>query len=272
MINKIETGVATSVATQGLKNGAVQTSGVAAKNVFSEVAGMGNNDDRASVSTLASQLSESAIRAQERDSSMGRKELGEAAAQIIDKIAGRHYFTNKQHHDKEVPDTQDPALIARAKQATEYINSVIYQKPTDVKNPFADLTNEQLALIAYDEGGSYTVNERYAASQESFHREAVWREMVVSQAMDEYSRTGDAKSFFEEVLSHYEGLPAIEQAQYPANYAQDLKDKIGVGADWHKHIGEGMDARDVMTATLSSRPPMKSNDGNDAVVVEQEIQ
>src|SRR5207253_5833701 len=68
-----------------------------------------------------------------------------------------------------------------------------------------------------------SVNERYAAYDESYRRESEWRQLVVGQAMEEYSRTGDAKNFFEEVLSHYEGLPAIEQAQYPANYAQDLR-------------------------------------------------
>ena len=99
------------------------------------------------VSTLARQLSDAATRA------------GKQSADPLHAVTGDNYLANKARHDAERPNTDNPELLARARQATSFISGVD-------GNPFKGLTRDQLSLIARDEGGPFTVNERRAAWEE----------------------------------------------------------------------------------------------------------
>jgi hypothetical protein len=189
------------------------------------------------ISTLARQLAASASRAEERDKTLTSSELADKAKAILNQIQGDTYFTNKAKHDSEVPKTSDPELLARAKQATAYVNSAARGSNSE-KNPFAGLSREQLANIVYDDSGTYTVNERRAASYEADHQEEIWREKVTAQAMAEYNNTGKLTNFFKSVLDHFNELPAIEQAQYPAEYAADLQSKIDQDFNYRSNQAE----------------------------------
>lgn len=103
------------------------------------------------VSSLARQLSEAAIRAESR--------FGQIASSSLDVITTNRYFSNKVQHDSEVPKGNSPELLVRARQATDFVNG-------SGSNPFKGLSRDQLSLIAHDEGGSFTINERRAAWQE----------------------------------------------------------------------------------------------------------
>lgn len=177
-----------------------------------------------SVSTLARQLSDAARRAESRDSTLGYKALGEKARSLLNEITGTHYHQRREQHHTELPDTEDQQLLARSRQATEYLKG-------EASNPFRGLSRDQLALITYDEGNDFTVNERRAAWGEACRQEQIWRQGVVQRASAEYAATGEYTSFFEEVFSHYESLPAIERAQYPKSYADGLLQKMSSGAD-----------------------------------------
>lgn len=100
------------------------------------------------VSILARQLSEAAARAETRN------------AGTLDSILGDNYFARRAQHDAEVPDTDSQELIARAKQATDFLNG-------SDSNPFKGLARDQLNLIAHDDSGSFTINERRAAWEET---------------------------------------------------------------------------------------------------------
>lgn len=104
-----------------------------------------------SVSILARQLSEAATRAHTRGDQSNDVLLGP--------IVSERYLVNKAQHDAEVPDTDTPELLARARQATGFANG------SDT-NPFKGLARDQLVLIAHDDGGPFTVNERRAAWDE----------------------------------------------------------------------------------------------------------
>ncbi|WP_312481234.1 hypothetical protein [Stutzerimonas nitrititolerans] len=184
------------------------------------------------VSNLARQLGEAAAHAEARDANLSRKELGQKATAQLDQITGYDYYLNQERHDAEVPDTDDPELLARAKQATNFVNG-------SGSNPFKGMSRDQLALIAYDDSGTFTVNERRAAWQEAYDQEEAWRQKVVAQAMDEYNRTGKMTNFFKEVLAYYNGLPAIEQAQYPDDYASRLQELIDLDFNYMTHRAEG---------------------------------
>lgn len=190
------------------------------------------------ISTLAQQLSASASRAEERDKTLSRSELASKAKSIVNQIVGDLYYANKTLHDSETPDTSDPELLSRAKQATAYVNDAS-RGGHSIKNPFSGLSKEQLSHIIYDESGTYTVNERHAAWRESYDLEEAWREKVVAQAMAEYNSTGKLTNFFMSVLDHFKELPAIEQAQYPSDYAGDLQSKIDLDFNYLTHQAEG---------------------------------
>ena len=105
--------------------------------------------------------------------------------------------------------------MAQAQQATDYVTN-------NGSNPFKGLSQEQLSLIIYDESGTFTVNERIAAYDESYSQEQEWRRWVCAMGSAEASTTGSRTNFYKEVLAHYEGLPLIEQVQYPDDYTEQL--------------------------------------------------
>jgi len=185
-------------------------------------------------SALVRQLSEVASRAEVRDKGISHAELREKAAVIVEQIVGASYSINKAKHDAEIPDTDDPQLLARAKQATRFNHGW-------ARNPFNGMSRDQLALIAYDEGGAFTVNERRAAWIESARQEQEWRKLVVQKAVDEYNSTGKLTNFFAEVLVHYKELPQIEQAQYPEDYEKKLQEWIKLDFNYKTHRAEGAD-------------------------------
>jgi hypothetical protein len=170
-------------------------------------------DDNSTVSALSRQLSEAAARAEARDASLSRQELFALMMSTSEKLGLNFKFP-------EVPDTDDPALLARAKQATEYINGL--RTGGRGTNPFAGMSRDQLDLIIYDDSGAFTVNERRSAQREASQQEEAWRQIVIAKGMMEYSNTGKMTDFYKNVLEHYRGLPAIEQSQYPADYEARL--------------------------------------------------
>lgn len=203
------------------------------------------------VSNLGLQLADSASRAEAREKTLTRSELGEKAKNILNQIVGDAYYAGKELHDSEVPKTSNPELLARAKQATSFINDAS-RGGHSVINPFAGLSREQLSNIIYDDSGTYTVNERHAAWRESYDQEEAWREKVVAKAMDEYNRTGKLTEFFKSVLSYFKELPVIEQAQYPTDYASNLEYKINQDFNYLMHRAEGKskDAKNLIETLL----------------------
>ncbi|WP_044312673.1 hypothetical protein ACTACH_02055 [Pseudomonas syringae] len=173
------------------------------------------NADSATLSTLALQLNDSAARAEARDSRLDPKQLASLAADVIEKLTGSSYYGSKAVHDAEVPDTQDPELLERARQATQFTNG-------SGTNPFVGMSPGKLSLIMYDEGGGYTLNERKAAYSESYDQQEVWNRAISKRYVDEYNETGKSTETLLMILAHYNELPPIEKSQYPDNYASSL--------------------------------------------------
>ncbi|MFJ5472555.1 hypothetical protein [Pectobacterium carotovorum] len=186
--------------------------------------------DKTNVSSLARQLSDAATRAEARDSSNNRGKLASYAHSVIEELAGSSYESRRKALAEELPDTDDPQLLARAKQANDFANG-------RGSNPFKGLSRDQLSLIIYDDSNTFTVNERRAALHESNEIESAWSHSVVAQSKQEWSQ-GEFKQteFFKLVLEHYEGLPLIEQVQAPANYESRLKHLIDM--DYNFVTGE----------------------------------
>jgi hypothetical protein len=88
------------------------------------------------VSILARQLNEAATRADAREAGLDRGNL--------DKVTGEGYFASKIWRDAELPDTNEPLLLERARQATGFLNG-------SESNPFKALARDQLSLIVHDD-------------------------------------------------------------------------------------------------------------------------
>lgn len=85
-------------------------------------------------------------------------------ARLVDDIALDSDFDRKVA-DAEVPKSNDPARLATAKQATEFLQGKI------AKNPFDGLSRDDLTAIINNDGSDYTVNERRAAWAERDEQE-----------------------------------------------------------------------------------------------------
>lgn len=163
------------------------------------------------LSSLAKQLSAAVERAAARDASLTRKELGALAASLWERIAGQSYYFSKQSHDEFVPDTDDPSLLERAKQATAFVNG-------KGENPFKSLGREELSAIVYDQADVFTVNERHAAWKEINMRECQWTRDICQKLDAERQLTGRIDNGQREILAYYQSLPPIEEAKLIGSY------------------------------------------------------
>lgn len=183
-------------------------------------------------SSLAQQLSDSASRAEQEYAGLSRKELGAKATALLLKITGTAYDANRAMNNAEVPASTDPERLARAAQASKFVNG-------NGSNPFAGLSRDSLALITYDDSGLYTTNERRAAWEEAFDQESEWRKAFAAKAMAEYNSTGKLTDAFSTALEYFKTLPAIEQAQYPGDYEAKLQSWIDLDYNYLTNTVEG---------------------------------
>lgn len=175
--------------------------------------------DRATVTTLAGQLSDAALRAKASYGSHTKQQLKTMHHENFQRLTGREYNNNKTQHDTETPNTSDPTLLERAHMATRYVNNL-------GGNPFAGMPRDQLELIIFDDSGSFTINERRAALYEDYNQEQAWRKQVLAEYDIEKSSTGKGTRFYQNVLDHYRALPSVAKSQYPDDYEAKLQEWI----------------------------------------------
>lgn len=205
-------------------------------------------------SALGRQLNGSAERASQRELAMSRNELAAYATAQQSKFLFDGYKTGKSRHDLETPQTVDPVLLCRAIRATQYVNC-FSSTGLNVRSPFDGLSRDQLLLIAYDDRGGYTVNERRAAYCAGAQMEAEWTRGAIARGQLERSATGKHPVFMREVLDYYKALPMIEKVQdrYPWNYEAEMEAKIAeelarpAGGE-HKPPGHVLNLYDMLAA------------------------
>lgn len=182
--------------------------------------------DDARLSTLSRQLADSAVRAEQRDKSMDRRQLGAQAHRILRQLVESEWRLERADYKIEYPATSDPELLKRARQAAEYVARYAHGH-SGAKNPFAGLSREQLNLIVYDDAGPYTMDERSAACSAVCDIELEWnRSLWGPERLESAANNGRTPKFYAEVLAHYRTLEPIEQAQYPDIYESRLERQI----------------------------------------------
>lgn len=182
--------------------------------------------DKATFSTLASQLNESTARAAARDAVMTHAELGKYGLNRINEFLVESPKANSHTRAMEVPKTRDPELLDRARKASEFVTLTLAGH-SNAKSPFEKLSREQLNVIVYDDSGAFTLNERRAAYHGVQKMDDAWRKSAIPAGILEQARTGNATKFYNEALSYYKSLPAIEKAvDYPKDTEALLKARI----------------------------------------------
>ena len=209
----------------------------------------GESETSSSVSPLARQLSEAAARAAVRDASMSTAQLAAKARTLQEGLAA-YNNTGAYKHSSDKPQTDDPELVARAQQASDYI----YRRGA---NPFAGLSRDQLALIMYDEGDAFTTNERFAALEEYSRQRSLWSQRICAQGQAEMQSTGTYINFFKAAIAEYQAGSPIEQATYPENYAAARQRWVDY---WESGGGTGDMSRDFWEVMLRPLPTPKHYD------------
>ncbi|MCQ3000069.1 hypothetical protein NLO98_09910 [Pseudomonas syringae] len=209
-----------SVRAQGVISTLDSRPSAIANTVADEVTHQTSTDS--SVSVLARQISAAASRAQARDASLDPQALGQKASQLLDELLG----------------------------GTHQV-----QQANTFASPFQGMPRDQLALIAYDEGGDFPVADRVAALQELSSQEQLWRQNATRHALHEHDTTGKMTGFFNEALTHFKSLAPIEQSQYLVGYAVDLQQKIELYSGSKMSLSE-MDAENPLEVIKQSLPEL----------------
>lgn len=155
-----------------------------------------------------------------------------------------------RHADK-LPPGADEARRDIAQRAAHYIERLTAPQPSagvETENPFFGLSRAELAAIQYDESGSFTTNERRAASSEAGRQEGAWSADVCARAAQERERTGKMTHFLREILAHFDTLPAVEQAAAPLGYVERLRTDVAAAEKddttaWADYLKVGMSVR-----------------------------
>lgn len=192
----------------------------------------------------------------EQTAHLNPAQLGDKARRLLAQITGPGYRQWQLRRVLDMSGASDPALLERAEAATAFVNGSFVDNEGSEPNPFAGLSRGQLAIIAYDESGAYTVNERRAAYMESYRLEERWHLNAVARAQSEYNRSGKLTNFFKDVLAHYQSLPLMEQVLYPPTYSSELKARIERDFNFLAAINFGGGSQDWVLAAKSFLRPM----------------
>lgn len=167
----------------------------------------GTSSNRSDVTVSRQAYSQAKFDSYETMDRNALKKTGRALLNQLD-IAG----TKKAN--EEVPDSDDPQRLARAKQATEFC-----QRRSDIqKNPFLNLPREELTKIIYDDTGTYTINERSAALSEQGRQDYNYWNPIIEDAF----MSRDYRKHYRAAIEFYDKLSPIEQSFAPGGYRENL--------------------------------------------------
>jgi hypothetical protein len=209
---------------------------------------------------LVGQLAISARYSSQKNHMLSFSELSDRAQAGISRFSGPVYQLNKARADSELPRDAQPEHLARATMATTFVNGRFRNNIGSAPNPFAGLSAQQLAMIAHDESGTFTVNESRAAALESYRREEIWRLRLVAEMLEESRSTGKISQSLKKVLAHFGALPKMEQVQYPENYARDLMAKIDLDFNYKNETSMAtvaMELQSVLYQKFNSFSPIR---------------
>ncbi|WP_295471418.1 hypothetical protein [uncultured Pseudomonas sp.] len=145
------------------------------------------------------------------------------SARLLAPLTDDVYQQNKATHDAETPATQDGEWLSRTRQATDFLEG-------RASDPFQGLSQPQLALVAWDDSQTFTINERRAAWLTLKSMQNVQQHRFAADAQQELASTGRVENTLKQALTHYRQLSAMEQAQLPEGYIERLEKALARAA------------------------------------------
>lgn len=177
---------------------------------------VGHGTDNVTVSALAQHMSEQSA----KWDSMSKSQLNALYDKTMNQFLGMESSMRSQGAAAldQMPDSSDPARIELAERAAQYNLSIHSSPPGNVANPFANVPRDQLVSIVYDDSGTFTLSERYAAWAEQSRQD-----YVKLSAMFEGVTSGESLPPYEGLLSYFDDLSPVEKSIYPDDYRSRLE-------------------------------------------------
>jgi hypothetical protein len=154
--------------------------------------------------------------AAERQASISQGQLKQLHNNTWSDIYSFSQLLGSRNYEKDqlLPQTDDPARLELGKKSLEYAIALHQSNPGNAPNPFAGMARNDLSAVVYDETGTYTIAERYAASAELRMQD----EAYFSKLATKITNGGDNRVFFKSILEYFDELLPVEKSAYPDGY------------------------------------------------------
>lgn len=172
----------------------------------------GSAGDRVSISGSAKALYVQSTAA-ERQAAMTQDELRSLYSQTNSElVAFGHVIANRDYNRAEMlPDTDDPERLETVHKAIDYAHSLAHSPSNRAPNPFEGLDRKDLSGIVYDDTGTFTTAERYAAYGEMKRQDYdYFSKLAMAREMSE----PDRREYYKGILDYLDGLSPVEKVPY----------------------------------------------------------
>ena len=160
----------------------------------------------------------------ERQTSMSQSELKSLYAKGQKDIYNFGHLIAGGSYNKDdlLPKTDDPARLTLGQKSLDWAIGLSQSPPKHLSNPFAGMARNDLSAIVYDDSGTYTEAERYAAYGELSKQD----EAYFSSLSAKLTNGGDNRDFFQKSL--------LQKSRFARDFLQREAKVEGAGGHfWH---------------------------------------
>jgi hypothetical protein len=158
--------------------------------------------------------------APERQSKMSKGELNSLHSKSQSELYNFSLLIYKKNYNREslLAKTDDPERLAISERSLNYAIGLSLSPPKFIKNPFEGMARNDVSAIVYDDTGTFTDAERYAAYGELSRQD----EEYFSKLATKLTNGGDNREFFKGILDYFDDLPPVEKSPYPDSYRASI--------------------------------------------------
>jgi hypothetical protein len=113
----------------------------------------------------------------------------------------------------DLPELESRQRQQQAEAAVAFVLG-LHRRRGLIDNPFASLPRQLLCCMVFDEQASYTLAERFSASEAMRQRDSLYFINLIATTRD----TVERRLVFLGLLEHFDALLPIEQSIYPLDY------------------------------------------------------
>jgi hypothetical protein len=155
-----------------------------------------------------------------RQATMTKGELNQLYANTWSDVYNFSLMLASKNYNKDdyLPKTNEPARLELGQRSLEYAISLHQSPQGDTPNPFTGMARNNLSAVVYDDSGTYTMAERYAASVELRRQD----EAYFSKLITKITNGGNNREFFKGIWDYFDDLPPVEKSPYPDSYRASI--------------------------------------------------